>query len=240
MIIDAKDMHYTELARLVRDSGYPEIKIENCCGQRYIAAGVKGKKIHIEGTPGNALGAYLDGSEINVRGSAQDATADTMNKGVIRVFGNCGDGAGYGMRGGKLFIKGDVGYRAGIHMKAYQDAVPVIVVGGKTGSFLGEYQAGGLIVVLGMTENDRPITGDFCGTGMHGGKIVLKTSEVPPGLPAQVNARLATQEDMDEIAPHIKEFCGIFGVNEEEALLGDFVVLVPNTANPYKSHYTHH
>jgi len=240
MIIDAKDMHYTELAKLVRDCEEPSITIRNCCGQRYIAAGVRGKKIDIEGTPGNALGAYLDGCEINVFGSAQDATGDTMNKGTIRVYGNCGDGAGYGMRGGKMFIKGDVGYRAGIHMKAYKDAVPVIVVGGKTGSFLGEYQAGGLIVVLGLTEDDRPVTGEFCGTGMHGGKIALRTSEIPAGLPPQVNARRATQEDMEEITPFVREFCETFGVPESAALSGGFMVLTPNTANPYKSHYTHH
>ena len=240
MIINAKDMHYTELAKLVRESGDETVKIENCCGQRYIAAGVKGKKIDIEGTPGNALGAYLNGCEINVLGSAQDATGDTMNAGTINVFGSCGDGAGYGMRGGRIFVKGDIGYRAGIHMKAYKDACPVIVVGGKAGSFLGEYQAGGLIVVLGLTKDDRPITGDFCGTGIHGGKIVLRSETAPAGLPAQVNARAATEEDKEEIAPFIKAFCKKFGLDERTALSGDFVVLTPNTANPYKSHYTHH
>ena len=42
------------------------------------------------------------------------------------------------MRGGEIFIKGDVGYRVGIHMKAYLDHQPKIVVGGKAGDFLGE------------------------------------------------------------------------------------------------------
>mgnify|MGYP002508363490 CR=1 FL=1 len=44
----------------------------------------------------------------------------------------------------------NAGYRAGIHMKAYKDKVPVMVIGGTAGSFLGEYQAGGVIVVLGL------------------------------------------------------------------------------------------
>lgn len=35
-------------------------------------------------------------------------------------------------------------------MKAYQDKQPVIVIGGRAGSFLGEYQAGGTILVLGQ------------------------------------------------------------------------------------------
>ena len=56
-------------------------------GQRYIASGLSGKDITIEGTPGNALGAYLDGSTITVHGNVQDATGDTMNDGAIYVDG---------------------------------------------------------------------------------------------------------------------------------------------------------
>lgn len=50
------------------------------------------------------------------------------------------DATGYAMRGGKIFVRGNAGYRAGIHMKAYKDKTPVLVIGGKAGSFLGEYQ----------------------------------------------------------------------------------------------------
>lgn len=38
------------------------------------------------------------------------------------------------------------------HMKEYKEKVPVLVIGGRTGSFLGEYQAGGIIVVLGHRQ----------------------------------------------------------------------------------------
>ncbi len=101
------------------------------------------------------MGAYLDGCEIVVNGSAQDAIGDTMNDGLIVIHGNSGDAAGYSMRGGKIFIKGDAGYRAGIHMKAYKDKFPVLVIGGKAGSFLGEYQAGGIILVLGIDTDSK-------------------------------------------------------------------------------------
>jgi glutamate synthase domain-containing protein 3 len=37
-------------------------------------------------------------------------------------------------------------------MKAYQDKIPILVIGGTAGSFLGEYQAGGLIIVLGSMK----------------------------------------------------------------------------------------
>ena len=116
----------------------------NCCGQRFIAAGMSDKNITINGVPGNALGAYLNGASITVNANAQDAVGDTMNEGKIVIHGNIGDAAGYAMRGGRIFVKGNAGYRAGIHMKQYKDKVPVLVIGGRTGSFLGEYQAGGV------------------------------------------------------------------------------------------------
>ena len=36
----------------------------------------------------------------------------------------------------KIFIKGDVGYRVGIHMKAYENLYPVIIIGGTAQDFL--------------------------------------------------------------------------------------------------------
>ncbi|MCR4648789.1 MAG: glutamate synthase, partial [Lachnospiraceae bacterium] len=154
MIIDAKELGYKELNEKLRESGR-EIRITECLGQRFIAAGMNDKDITIEGIPGNALGAYLNGATIKVEANAQDAVGDTMNEGKIIINGNIGDAAGYAMRGGKIFVKGDAGYRAGIHMKAYKEKIPVMVIGGCTGSFLGEYQAGGVIIVLGQTLNEK-------------------------------------------------------------------------------------
>lgn len=232
--------HFSDLNAQVRSCPDSEIVISGCIGHRYIASGLKGKNIVINGVPGNALGAYLDGCTITVNGSAQDATGDTMNSGTIYINGDCGDATGYGMRGGKIFIRGNVGYRAGIHMKAYKEHKPVIVIGGKAGSFLGEYQAGGTIVVLGMDESDRPVVGNFCGTGMHGGKMFLRMETLPKDLPAQVCAAEATGEELEEIRPYLEEFCAAFGRSMEEVTGGRFYVLSPNTQNPYKQLYTHH
>lgn len=107
-----------------------------------------GKTLTLYGTPGNALGAYLTDSTIIVHGNVQDATGDTMDRGKIVVHGNSGDTTGYAMRGGEIYIQGNAGYRVGIHMKAYQEHFPVIVIGGKAGDFLGEYQAGELLLFL--------------------------------------------------------------------------------------------
>ena len=149
MTIDASSLDFKQLNEMLRGAD-ADCKIENCCGQRFIAAGMKDKKICVSGVPGNALGAYLDGAEIEVLSNAQDAVGDTMNGGEIRVHGNIGDAAGYAMRGGEIFVKGNAGYRAGIHMKAYREKHPVMVIGGKAGSFLGEYQAGGTLIGLGL------------------------------------------------------------------------------------------
>lgn len=238
MTINAEKMHFQALNDMVRDTTDEAIVIENCMGQRYIGDGVKGKQIVINGTPGNALGAYLDGGEIVVNGNAQDATGDTMNDGAIYIHGSAGDAAGYAMRGGKIMIHGDIGYRAGIHMKAYQDKSPLLMVGGTAGSFLGEYQAGGTIIVLGLHSDGKCPVGYFCGTGMHGGRMFLRTKELPQSLPPQVMVRRAEKEDIAEILTSLKEFCDVFSENLEEVLSGEFFLLEPDTKNPYHRLYT--
>ena len=237
MEINAKGMHFAELDRLVKDSADENIVIDNVLGQRYIAAGAHGKHITINGIPGNALGAYLNDCTIEVNGNGQDAVGDTMNAGKIIIHGNCGDTAGYGMRDGGIFIRGYAGWRVGIHMKEYQQKVPAIVIGGRCGSFLGEYQAGGTIVVLGIGWEDRCPVGNFCGTGMHGGRIYLRTTHLPPDLPAQVVVSQATEEDISHLRPLVEEYCRRFQVEKEPLLASHYYVLRPNTKNPYKQLY---
>lgn len=235
--IDCEGKHFSEIGKAVRESCEIDIIIDNCLGHRYIASGACGKNIVINGTPGNALGAYLDGCRIEVNGSAQDAVGDTMNDGVIIIRGNAGDAAGYSMRGGKIFVQGDAGYRAGIHMKAYEDKFPVLVIGGKAGSFLGEYQAGGIILVLGLNTDSKTNVGYFTGNGMHGGKIILGSEELPD-LPPQIISRKANPDDMAEIRKYVEEYCSYFGGRAEDIVAKNFFVLTADSANPYKQLYT--
>ena len=237
MIVHAGDMHFKALGDLVRGAQDREIVIENCIGQRYIGAGSSGKKIEIIGTPGNALGAYLNGTEIVVRGNVQDAVGDTMNCGSIIVHGGAGDALGYAMRGGKIFIRGNVGYRCGIHMKAYMNFKPVIVIGGRAGSFLGEYQAGGIIVVLGDGAEGSPV-GNFCGTGMHGGEMYIRGDALPKTLPPQVKAERLERFPEGEAAQLVRQWCGAFGKESERYLSSPCFRLTPDSANPYKQMYT--
>ena len=214
-----------------------DVTLEHCLGQRFIGAGAEDRTITINGTPGNALGAYLNGARIVVNGNAQDATGDTMNAGRIVIHGRCGDAAGYAMRGGEIFIEGDVGYRAGIHMKAYKEKYPVLVFGGRSGSFLGEYQAGGTIIVLGLDRKKGMPTGSYLGTGMHGGEMYIRSCEMPRATD-QVTVTPCTKEDLEKITDKLEYFCTNFDVSMEEILSRPFWKLVPSAYNPYNSLYT--
>ena len=235
-ILNVKDLDHQAINDSLRDT-QEDCTLINCCGQRFIAAGMSDKNITISGVPGNALGAYLNGASITVNANAQDAVGDTMNEGKIVIHGNIGDAAGYAMRGGKIFVKGNAGYRAGIHMKQYKDKVPVLVIGGRAGSFLGEYQAGGVIVVLGLHTDGKKIVHNFPCTGMHGGKLFLRGHCEDIVFPDQVTARAAEPAELENIQEYVAEFCKEFDCSNQEIMNSPFTVVTPDSKNPYKQMY---
>ena len=224
MTIWTEGLDFQALGERIRHSQAQELELEGVLGQRYIGAGLRDKRLRIRGVPGNALGAYMDGAQLRVEGNAQDAVGDTMNDGEIVVEGSCGDALGYAMRGGSIFVRGNVGYRCGIHMKAYREKQPRIVIGGRAGSFLGEYQAGGRILVLGL--------------GLDGGAIFLRCRRPPQDLPAQVTAKPADGEELRWLQGDLRDFCQRFGLDPEPLLADEYWCLRPNTENPYKRLYT--
>ena len=73
MIINVdENIHFQALNKRVRDTGDKSIVIDGCIGQRYIGTGIADKTIEVYGTPGNAMGAYLNGGTIYVYGNALD------------------------------------------------------------------------------------------------------------------------------------------------------------------------
>ena len=58
MVFDVRDLDHKTLNQKVRSSD-TNVTISECCGQRFIAAGMKDKHITINGIPGNALGCLL-------------------------------------------------------------------------------------------------------------------------------------------------------------------------------------
>ena len=67
--IDASQLDHRRLNEQIRHSP-GTLRITGCLGQRFIGAGAERGRLEITGTPGNALGAYLDGACIEVRGNA--------------------------------------------------------------------------------------------------------------------------------------------------------------------------
>ncbi|MBN2072933.1 MAG: hypothetical protein JW770_03190, partial [Actinobacteria bacterium] len=220
--INARGMEYRQLNEMIRglikearSKGDKKAKIilENVLGQRYIGDGLDGDDvITIYGVPGNDLAAFMDGPTVEVHGNAQDGIGNTMNAGRVIVHGDSGDIAGYSMRGGEIYIRGNTGYRCGIHMKSYLEKIPVIVIGGSTGNFLGEYMAGGIIILLGLHNRQpgffpggqirqngqvRQAAGSFIGTGMHGGTIYVRGDIEEHKLGKEVKKVKPGREDID-------------------------------------------
>ena len=70
MDIQAKGLDYRALNEAIRAAG-PSCRITGCLGQRFIGAGMSGRRVEIDGIPGNALGAYLGGGSLTVNAKAQ-------------------------------------------------------------------------------------------------------------------------------------------------------------------------
>lgn len=245
MIINAKGVYYKELNEKIRElikNGHKEIMLKNVNGQRYIGGGINGNgvRINIEGVPGNDLASFMNGPTIFVNTNAQDGVANTMNSGKIVVKGDAGDVLGYGMRGGKLFIRGNVGYRVGIHMKEYENCIPVIIAGGNARDFFGEYMAGGIMILLDLEGSDgQPIAGNFLGTGMHGGVIYLRGEVEQYQLGKEVGLFPLDDLDRQIILPLLKEYAVDMDLNLDFILEKDFQKLLPRSSRPYGSLYAY-
>ena len=73
---------------------------------------------------------------------------------------------------------------------------------------------------------------------MHGGRIFIRSTVAPKGLPKQVVCKEATAEDIKSIKKYIEEYCRHFGGSAEEYMSDKFFLLTPNSASPYKQLYT--
>jgi len=237
----AGNIHYSELNNQIKElaKNPGEITIKDVFGQRYIGCGLKSHtKLNIYGTLGNDSACYMDGATLELFGNAQDGIANTMNDGTLIVHGNCGDIMGYAMRGGVVYVEGYAGYRSGIHMKEYMDKVPMIVIGSKAGDFLGEYMAGGRIVVLGIgLDKGEYATGRFLGTGMHGGKMYIR-GEINVALMGRepVEAKM-DEEDKEFLTKTIEQYSKYFGADVSGINLNEFRMFKPKSSRPYGNMY---
>jgi glutamate synthase domain-containing protein 3 len=237
--IDAQGLHYRELNARLREAadGYHRIDLLNVFGQRYIGTDLhRPLEIHIYGVPGNDLGSFMDGPRITVHGNAQDGVGNTMNSGEVVVHGHAGDILALSARGGRVFVRDGVGYRAGIHMKEYQDKRPVVVIGDTAQDFLGEYMAGGVLLVLGLGERHHA---RFIGTGMHGGVIYLRGKVEAYQLGKEVGVAEPDENDRKVIEELVRDYCRHFEKDPEAILSGEFGKLFPLYLRPYGRLYAY-
>ena len=243
LVIDCAGVYYRDLNQKLRelvDSGVGSIELRNVQGQRYIGTDLdRPVQIDIHGTPGNDLAAFMDGPRIIVHGNAQDGCGNTMNNGEIVIHGHAGDLLGLSARGGRIFVRDGVGYRAGIHMKEYKDKKPVLVIGGSAQDFLGEYMAGGVLVVLGLDlKPGEMYRTNFLATGMHGGVIYLRGKVEGYQLGKEVGVAELDEADRATLGQLVAEYCNLFSRDASQILSQAFIKLFPRFLRPYGRLYT--
>ena len=246
--IDATDLKTKELNGRLRDlmlSGVKRVNIRNVYGQRYIGTRLYTPQrlkmeIDIFGTPGNDLAAFLYGHKITVHGNAQDGVGNTMDAGEVIVKGRAGDVLSFSMRGGEIYVRDNCGYRTALHMKEYEDKRPVLVVGGSTQDFLGEYMAGGIVIVLDL--HGQTHEANFIGTGMHGGVIYLRGSVEQSQVGGQVEISPLNDADRVVLNQYVTRFLARFPEirkRKDEILNSQFVRLSPKSKRPYGNLYAY-
>ena len=245
-VIDARGLTHRELNTLIDElveEGKDEIEIHGVHGQRYIASRVRRPvRIKIFGTPGNDLAAFSDGARIEVFGDAQDGVGNTMNSGEIIIHGRAGDIMGMGMRGGRIFVRDEVGYRTAIHMKEYRGQKPVLVIGVMGQDFLGEYMAGGEVVLLNLPPRSvksfsRPPM--FVGTGMHGGRIFIRGGIQKHRVGKEVGMEAPSAEEKEFLRGVTADYTRYFGSDTGHIRPEDFVKLYPKHLRPYGRLYAY-
>ena len=155
---------------------------------------------------------------------------------TVEIHGTPGNDTACYLNGGKIIIHGNA---QDIHMKEFERMKPVIVIGRSAGSFLGEYMAGGTIVLLGIgMERGEKLFGTHCASGMHGGRIFVRGAYPKENLSPNIQAAPLTAEDKKELAGYVKKYCRYFGADYGEIMAAPFKKLVPATARPYANLYT--
>ena len=244
VVINAQALSHRQLNARIRkalEEGASDVLLQNVRGHRYIGAGLRSAgEIVVEGIPGNDLGCFMEGPRIVVRGNAQDGVANTVSSGTVVIHGHAGDVLAYGMRGGRLFVRGDAGYRVGIHMKEYRDRIPVVVVGGTAKDYFGEYMAGGTLVLLGLGRGpDEPLIGEFIGTGMHGGQILLRGAVEEWQLGKEVGQVEINDACWFELRRNLADFAREFDMATDTFQRHEFTRLIPVSHRPYGTIYVY-
>lgn len=197
----------------------------DCEKVKYIAAGLTGGHVRVEGNAGMHLGAEMTGGEVLCTGNASDWVGAEMHGGRIRVLGNAGHlvGAVYrggrrGMTGGEILVHGNAGNEIGHAMRR-----GLIAIGGRSGDAAGVNMLAGSIFLFGEP-------GIRNGAGMKRGTILCTDRGHRPEL--LPTFRYATTFEPVFLRVYLKHLMGL-GFPVPEALMdtpvarycGDFLEL---------------
>ncbi len=189
--VDARHIGYKDLDReIARVASIKSvIRVANVMGHRYIGIslprrGIRGVRVELYGVAGNCLANLNEANYFYVYGNAGDDCGDTMHGGKVVITGDARDVLGQALQGGRIFVGGNAGNRVGIQMREYRDRRPYLVIGGRVDDYLGEYMAGGVIVVLNKKSVPEP-AGSYIGSGMVGGRIYIRGRVEPSRIGSQ-------------------------------------------------------
>jgi len=125
-------------------------------------------------------------------------------------------------------------------MKEYQDKKPVLVIGGTAQDFLGEYMAGGILILLGLNLAEGEYhKARFIGTGMHAGIIYLRGSIEDYQLGKEVGIAELEEKDYQILRQMVGEFATHFGYETEKILNYKYIKLFPRWLRPYGRLYAY-
>jgi glutamate synthase domain-containing protein 3 len=125
-------------------------------------------------------------------------------------------------------------------MKEYRDKMPAVVIGGTAQDFLGEYMAGGILILLGLNLGEGTShKARFIGIGMHGGVIYIRGNIADYQLGKEVGVAGLKEKDYDALHKYVSEFAGHFGYNIDDIMMHRFIKLFPRWLRPYGRPYAY-
>jgi glutamate synthase domain-containing protein 3 len=122
-------------------------------------------------------------------------------------------------------------------MKEFGAARPALVIGGTAKDYLGEYMAGGTIVVLGLAtaEGISPV-GRNIGAGIHGGRIFVRGKLEKHQLGAGAVMAELNDEDRAELAALLADYQQAFAT-QVPSDPAQFTKIMPASSRPFSGHY---
>ena len=152
----------------VRGERSSRVRVEGSLKRvQFLAAGMAGGEMLIDGDVGDFVAANMTGGWIDVRGDAGAGAGLAMSGGALRITGDAGHrvgaaspGASKGMTGGEIVVNGGAGDEVAARARR-----GLVVIGGDAGEHAARAMIAGTVMVFGRT-------GAHAGRGSKRGSVV--------------------------------------------------------------------